>query len=1173
MTIKEPFTKTILLAISVFLSAFYSFAQNVTPGDSPENDLLFERIELPGGPSGNSIAKMIQDSLGYMWFGSQAGLHRYDGTNFITYSSDPINQNTLNSDYIEDICLDRSGIIWLTHWSGGGITALNPDQESFTRFTTNPDDPESILPGETSAIIEGSEGDIWIAGTQGLSRLNKESGKFKRYSHDPNDPNSLSNNDVRGLYVDKDGVLWVATGMPWDLDDAGGLNRYDARTDSFKRFLHDPNDPTTISNNKVRAMYEDSQGNFWVGTAGDGLHLFDKENQTFRNYPFDPQSPGKLSMPFLQGTDATNSSPWSHISSITEDRDQRLWITAVSGGVNVYDPNVGVSKHFEAGEEDNMLKSNFIWQTYQSDDGTIWITTAGEGKEVYKVKEKEFKFPFYHFEELGDSLGVYRGILKDPQGSTWIAQSPPSPDFPIMRSSLWKVDKNFKDIEQVKLKPGSASPTISSFMGSISLDRSGQLWAGTQEGYFIGDHQDGNFKKFLPEIGPPDQWWMYPILLSTAGDIWISFWGHGVIRYDPENEEYEIFEYNPDDPNSISGPFVWSIYEDKEGDIWVGGGDFGGNSETPLFLDRFDPSSKSFEPFITRNLPFGLVCHMITDPNGNLWFSDWNYGLYRLNPTTRELKQYSSGNSLLPGSRIQSILQHPGGNIWIATDYELIEFDPISETFSIYDEGHGVMRSIGSTCTGAITEDGDLMFVRYGGLHVFNPDELLTEVKSIPPDLRITGFKLMDDNMVSGVTRESKNILKEPIWRTDRIELERGENTFAFAVACFDFNESESNVLQFMLEGYDRGWRGDVRDGETPFYINVSPGTYTFRLRGANGLGVWDMEGISLDIIIHPPWWQTWWAYASYGLIFIGGVFGTHKIQRRRLIVQERQRTQQKELQQAREIEKAYNKLKETQQQLIHSEKMASLGELTAGIAHEIQNPLNFVNNFSEVSTELIDEMHEEIQNGDYQQAKSISNDIKQNLEKITYHGKRADSIVKGMLQHSRSSDGKKEPTDINALVDEYLRLAYHGLRAKDKSFNAGMETDFDESLPQIDVVPQEIGRVLLNLLTNAFHAVNEKTSQAPEGYQPKVTVKTKKTDKGAEIQVSDNANGIPEDIKEKIFQPFFTTKATGQGTGLGLSMSYDIVTKGHGGTLNVFSEEGKGTTFTVALNKTTDKR
>ena len=264
-------------------------------------------------------------------------------------------------------------------------------------------------------------------------------------------------------------------------------------------------------------------------------------------------------------------------------------------------------------------------------------------------------------------------------------------------------------------------------------------------------------------------------------------------------------------------------------------------------------------------------------------------------------------------------------------------------------------------------------------------------------------------------------------------------------------------------------------------------------------------------------------------------------------------------------LEKTLTDLKSTQTQLIQAEKMASLGELTAGIAHEIQNPLNFVNNFSEVSNELIDEMNAELNKGDLEEAKAIALDVKSNLEKINHHGKRAEAIVKGMLQHSQSSTGQKEPTDINKLAGEYLRLANHGLRAKDKSFNATMKTDFDESIGGINIIPQNIGRVLLNLYNNAFYAVDEKKKSGVENYEPTVTLSTKKINGKIEISVADNGNGIPSSIKDKIFQPFFTTKPTGQGTGLGLSLAYDIV-KAHGGELKVETKEGDGSEFIIQL-------
>jgi two-component system, NtrC family, sensor kinase len=283
-----------------------------------------------------------------------------------------------------------------------------------------------------------------------------------------------------------------------------------------------------------------------------------------------------------------------------------------------------------------------------------------------------------------------------------------------------------------------------------------------------------------------------------------------------------------------------------------------------------------------------------------------------------------------------------------------------------------------------------------------------------------------------------------------------------------------------------------------------------------------------------------------------------------------RKKTNETLRQRNEKIENTLHQLRSTQAQLIQSEKMASLGQLTAGIAHEIQNPLNFVNNFSDVNKELLVELKDEVKKGNLDEVNAIADDIISNEEKINHHGKRADAIVKGMLQHSRSSSGKKEPADINELCDEYLRLSYHGLRAKDKSFNATMKTDFDNSIGKINIAPQEIGRVILNLINNAFYAVDEKKKKSGDNYESIVTVTTRSVkspsgDLGAEIKIADNGNGIPQKILDKIFQPFFTTKPTGQGTGLGLSLSYDIV-KTHGGELKVETKEGEGSEFIIHL-------
>ena len=304
--------------------------------------------------------------------------------------------------------------------------------------------------------------------------------------------------------------------------------------------------------------------------------------------------------------------------------------------------------------------------------------------------------------------------------------------------------------------------------------------------------------------------------------------------------------------------------------------------------------------------------------------------------------------------------------------------------------------------------------------------------------------------------------------------------------------------------------------------------------------------------------------HASYGLVVTGDAWAIE------LMKEKNEELQRMVDERTIQLQNSLLELKATQAQLIQSEKLASLGELTAGIAHEIQNPLNFVNNFSELSVDLVKDLKDELKRPEKDETyiDELFDDLSQNQEKINHHGKRASSIVKGMLEHSRASTGVKELTDINKLADEYLRLSYHGLRAKDNTFNADYELIVHENLPKIEVIPQDMGRVLLNLINNAFYAVNEKNKQNTEGvfYKPTVTVSTQQLDNQIIIKVKDNGIGMPESVRAKVFQPFFTTKPTGQGTGLGLSLAYDIVTKGHGGTLEVISTEGVGSEFIISL-------
>ncbi len=1129
----------------------------------------FETFVLPGSTLGNCVQGIVQDSVGFLWFASQAGLHRYDGQNILTYRADINNINSLSSDYIESIFIDSKGIIWLTHWQQGGLTSFDPDRELFTRYSHDPDNPESLLNGEFSVVVEDLQGFIWIGGQQGLNRMDRETGKVKRFQHDPDNSTSLSSNEIRALYIDRQGTLWIGTGLPWNDNDPehliGGMNRYNPETESFTQFRHNPNDPYSLADNKVRAFLEDSHGNFWVGTSGDGLQKMNRQTGKFERLTYDASDPGKLTRPFLNGTNPSSMAIFSHITSFFEDHSGRLWITAVQGGLNVYDPVTGITDHFEQEKGTDKLSSNFLWQTYQTRDGTIWITSAGEGQAVFKVKERNDLFPFFKYENHFIDTSYYtHAVINDKVGNVWIGLSPDDSNLP---GKLLKINRKNGSMIEIPFTGTQPKPN---FLGDFDFDPAGNLVVSTNRGYYMGDIATSRFHRYQPK-GIPDSLLNAGTLSSIhtrSGTVWFPGWEMGITRFNPKTYEYENYRSDPNVPDGLTGNIVTEIYEDSDGAIWVGGGTPWNDPARPIFLDRYNPITNTFEHFITDPAP-GMAYNITPDNNGNLWFLDFMDGLYKLNPVTKQLKKYSSFNSLLPGGRLLSLQKTKDGTFWIGGEYDIIQFDPDTETMTSFGKIHGVKSARGNFNAGRIADDGEMLFGRTEGYHAFYPENIAQQSEGRLPDLRITGFRLLDEPITTGSTYNLKGVLNQPVWQTKSIELQHDENVFSFSVACFDFYEPAANQIQFMLQGYDRGWRKDIRDGETPSFINVPPGHYTFRLRGVNSFGTWNREGVSLSITVLPPWWKSIWAYGMYGLIIIGGVFSVDRVQRKRIKERERALVKEKELAQAKEIEKAYRELKATQSQLIQSEKMASLGELTAGIAHEIQNPLNFVNNFSEVNKELLEELMEELESGKKDDILALARDLIRNEEKIKVHGKRAETIVKNMLQHSRGDAGKKEAINLNAMAEEYVNLSFHGMRARDKSFNADFKLVLDENLPEIKVVPQDIGRVLLNLINNAFYAVAEAENSRlkPESadFKPLVRVSTNKLDDKVELRVSDNGMGIPDNIREKIFQPFFTTKPTGQGTGLGLSLSYDIV-KAHGGELKVETKEGEFSEFIITL-------
>jgi signal transduction histidine kinase/ligand-binding sensor domain-containing protein len=1098
------------------------FLLNVKGFDCFSQRAVFTEVPPPSSVMG--VACGTQDPSGYMWFGS-IGLHRYDGYSYKSYYNDPLDSTSLAYNRIQSILADGKGFIWVGT-NGGGLDRLDPESGIFTHYRHDNTDSKSISNNLVSAILEDRNGKIWVGTeTGGLNCLDPTTGIFTRFPHDPGDSTSLSHSEVRVLYEDRQGTIWVGTGFPWVQDSIskkGGLNRFNPSSKNFTRFLHDPNDPSSLIDNRIGCIYEDSKGRFWVGTSGDGLHTMDRENGTFERHQYNAAEPNGLSRPPVRNVS------WHHdiIWFINEDAAGNMWIGTGSGGLNHYDPKALKMSYYSTPEENPKDKNQVsgVGLGLISKDGVLWVTTIGG---LFRTDPLHKQIPFY------DVGTMVCSILQDHTGKLWVGTNQGLIVYDSTRISKTFFAHDFSHTTRLRYNG----------VFSIFEDSKGTIWIGTGNCLDRFDYQSKKFTHYLNEAVHTiyeDQGDSLGLVTPDGRFILMSKANGTSTNYHPKASLTRVRE------NSVTG-----IKEDKAG-LWIGTAADG--------LQRFDKKNKIFQHYL---LGYSILA-IYQSTDSVLWVGT-DRGLYYLNQQDNRFVPFTNpGAGLIGNISVSQILEDDRRSLWINTGVGLFRLRHERTEISFFGEKEGLISkpALQNTCIKGI--GGELFFGEgWGGrgYYSFFPEQL--EGNTTAPDLQITGFSISDQLVSSGTGTP----LSLPISKTKDIFLAHDQNAFSFDFVGMHYSNPEDNSHLFKLEKFDGDWH-KAGEEKSASYYNVPPGKYVFRVKAASSNGIWAEKAI--NIIIAPPWWQTWWAYSIYGLLGVALVVGVHRIQKARVIEEERQRTRERELAQAKEIEKAYHELKTTQAQLVQREKMASLGELTAGIAHEIQNPLNFVNNFSDVNKELLDEMKEEMDKGNLNEAKAIATDVIANEEKINHHGKRADGIVKGMLQHSRSSSGVKELTDINALADEYLRLAYHGLRAKDKSFNATMKTDFDASIGNINIIPQDIGRVILNVITNAFYAVSAKTplrigASADGSYDPTVSVSTRKIGDKVEIRVVDNGNGIPPNILDKIFQPFFTTKPTGQGTGLGLSLAYDIV-KAHGGELSVKTKEGEGAEFTIQL-------
>jgi signal transduction histidine kinase/ligand-binding sensor domain-containing protein len=1101
------------------------------------------------GLPGDQVENIFMDKAGVLWLDIWGhGLVRYDGRRASVIKK--INKGSTSVIFI--LGSDQEGNLWTNQGVYNGRTILRSGMI------------DSIYRHRPHHMVEDAQGTKWFTNTQG-SILKFSHDKLELLSH----KDGFAGNYIYSLYADQRNNLWIGTDTY--------LNRYNG------------NYFDTIPQRKglvegiVWSTCEDRKGNVWFATT-KGLVKYD----------------GKQFVTFTEKDSLPSNQTWS----VTADADDNIWVGTdnglckydgrkfhalgkvygVSGRVNkvVADPVDGVwfwsfdiagLMHFAGDaismfwgntglEENSVNAESLIISAMLADSaGHYWL--GGQGFAYYYDGNA---FTYYGKEQgllaYGSERAVVTAIIRDRSGKTW---------FGMNGGNISVFDgKSFTHITGFQGTGGR-------FIQDLHQDRAGRIW-GT-----ISDHDPASPKIFCIDgnsiFGYGENHGVIggiinDIFEDSRGNFWFCS-AEGVCFFN--GKRFINFNYS----SGLAASRTFRIAEDNYGNILIAtaGGLSVIRKEKLHALDSLvkqRPYQDIFENYTVKEGLSGNLVQDVLVASGNI-FVGTDFGLTVLRDglgkpgegLPKNRIEYFNLENGYPIPYVYRIFRDPEDVIWINSSTNFFRFD--------YKRLNKAAKPPPVNIQGIRLHDETISWYNLSQASVKNPkyNSNSTDIPVLTTEeLTLYGATLTEDERRRMVSRFS-GILFDSIvpflnipfnlrlpYRHNNIQIDYAANAPA---------RPENIRYQYMLEGQDSTW-GNVTEKSSVSFSSLQEGNYRFLVRSMalSPNSPWS-EPVVYAFEVLPPWYRTWWAYLLYVVGFVALVtavvrwrIAALKKDKLRLEHQVMQRTQ--ELVVAKEqVEESLAELKTTQQELIQREKMASLGELTAGIAHEIQNPLNFVNNFTEVNRELIVELREEIKTGNLPEVEAIVNDIDSNEEKILLHGKRAGAIVKSMLEHSRAGSGKKEPTDINALADEYIRLAFHGMRAKDKTFHAALHTDFDASLEKVNVIPQDIGRVLLNLVNNAFYAVHEKKQSAPDGYEPAVFISTEKKDSKLVITVKDNGNGIPDKIKDKIFQPFFTTKPTGKGTGLGLSLSYDIV-KAHGGEIKAETKEGAGSEFNIQL-------
>jgi len=784
-------------------------------------------FNLVTGTNGISLGKILgitQDKWGYMWFVDQTNrcLIRFDGNRMKTYRNDPLDTNSIDGGDYDCIAADSTGGIWVD--AARGVDKFDPYTGKFIHFRYP---PTKARRKHINNILIDHLGTVWMGTDVGLDRLDQKTGKFIHYEHKNNDPTSLSYDIVRCLYEDHRGVLWIGTGLPFLPLKGGGLNRFDRKTGTFTRYMHDPNNPHSLINDKIRAIFEDSKGIFWIGTQGDGLHIMDRKTGSFTRLTYDPNHPEKLSRPPVNKVN-----PMDHITFITEDMTGAIWIGTYAAGINRYDPVTKKSTHYQSG---NGFPDSTCWTSFLSHDGVLWISTENS-ELLYRVD------PSHRSINSISTVDVARDFVEDKKGYLWVA---------TRGNGLLKYDQHKNLIKQYKNDPSNPFSLSDNRVNCLFQSQEDTIWVGTWNGVQIFNKVTQQFSRIPDSLNLKDSIdnATTTIYQDKQGVMWFGRWSGGLIQYNPKDGSCKHYYSDPEDSASIGTNTLTTILEDRSGALWVGG--LGG-------INRLNRETGSFKHYMSGS----KILSLYEDSGGSLW-AGTIHGLYRNDQKEDRFINFFDPLAEIKSVAIEGIIEDNAKDVWLKSGSAIIKLNPVTKETFIYGGRFGI-RPNSMFFFGGIYKNrqGQIYVGHDNGFYTFLPEEV-----AVKTDLKITVTDLFINNLP--VLPDKGNPIQKPVEEIRNLELKYNENNIAFNFSAIDYQKPEATAYFTMLENYDNTWRKAVGE-KSSAYFNVPPGTYVYRVRAYNSEGVKTEKAITIRI--HPPWWLTWWFRTSV-IILLAATF------------------------------------------------------------------------------------------------------------------------------------------------------------------------------------------------------------------------------------------------------------------------------------------------------------